>query len=102
MANRVKADRAKIFLPFAGLKGFKEALREKEKITVAKKILSQPALFLLWPAISTILVQTSVDENCFADNPSITVQNLSSLISRNKRHQSDNFHSVLLYLQSRY
>ncbi|MCI5938496.1 MAG: YolD-like family protein [Bacilli bacterium] len=41
MANRVKADRAKIFLPFDGLKGFKEALREKEKIKVAKKILSQ-------------------------------------------------------------
>lgn len=41
MANRVKADRAKIFLPFDGLKGFKEALREKEKIVVPKKILSQ-------------------------------------------------------------
>lgn len=41
MANRVKADRAKIFLPFDGLKGFKEALKEKEKIIVPKKILSQ-------------------------------------------------------------
>ena len=41
MANRVKAERAKLFLPFDGLKGFKEALLEKERIKVDKKLLSQ-------------------------------------------------------------
>ena len=40
MKNNTKLDRAKIFLPFDALKGFKEALREKEKILVDKKILS--------------------------------------------------------------
>ena len=35
------ADRAKIFAPFDALKGFKEALREKEKIVVSKRIISQ-------------------------------------------------------------
>lgn len=35
-----KLDRAKIFLPFDALKGFKEELRKKEKILVEKKILS--------------------------------------------------------------
>ena len=34
------ADRAKIFLPFAALKGFEEALREQEKIIVEKKKIS--------------------------------------------------------------
>jgi mannose-6-phosphate isomerase class I len=33
-------DRAKIFLPFDALKGFREALREQEKVKVKKKDLS--------------------------------------------------------------
>lgn len=40
MKNNTKLERAKIFLPFDALKGFQEALREKEKILVEKKILS--------------------------------------------------------------
>lgn len=35
-----KLERAKIFLPFDALKGFQEALREKEKVLVSKRILS--------------------------------------------------------------
>lgn len=34
-------NRAKIFFPFAALKGFDEALREKEKIIENKKLLSE-------------------------------------------------------------
>ena len=34
------SDRAKIFLPFDTLKGFRDALKEKEKIKVDKKLLS--------------------------------------------------------------
>jgi len=40
MKSNKKLDRAKIFLPFDALKGLQEALREKEKILVDKKILS--------------------------------------------------------------
>lgn len=40
MKNNTKLERAKIFLPFDALKGLQEALREKEKILVDKKILS--------------------------------------------------------------
>ncbi len=36
-----RADRAKQFLPFDGLKGFREALLEKERIIVPKRILSE-------------------------------------------------------------
>jgi len=39
--NNEKADRAKIFLPFDALKGFREALRKKEKIIVQKIELSE-------------------------------------------------------------
>ena len=35
------ADRAKQFMPFSALKGFEEALREKEKIVVEKICLSE-------------------------------------------------------------
>lgn len=46
MANRPRkrmpiSERAKIFAPFAALKGLNEALKEKEKIRVAKKELSE-------------------------------------------------------------
>ncbi len=33
-------DRAKLFLPFDALKGFREALKKQEKIKVEKKVLS--------------------------------------------------------------
>lgn len=36
-----REDRAKQFMPFAALKGYEEALREKEKIIVEKIILSE-------------------------------------------------------------
>ena len=39
--NNEYQDRAKIFLSFAALKGFEEALREKEKVTVKKKTISE-------------------------------------------------------------
>jgi hypothetical protein len=39
--NDYYAERAKIFMPFDALKGFKEALKEKEKIIVEKIELSE-------------------------------------------------------------
>lgn len=39
--NDKYADRAKIFMPFDALKGYKEALREKEKVVVEKIELSE-------------------------------------------------------------
>lgn len=44
MANRPKmsrAERAKQFMPFAALKGYPEALREKEKIVVPRAEVSE-------------------------------------------------------------
>lgn len=39
-----RADRASQFMPFAALKGFEEALREKEHIEVEKILLTDEAL----------------------------------------------------------
>ena len=41
MVKNDYASRAKIFMPFDALKGFKEALKEKEKVIVPKVILSE-------------------------------------------------------------
>lgn len=41
MANQTKADRAKFFMPFDAVKGFREALAEKERIVVPKIELSE-------------------------------------------------------------
>lgn len=41
MANHEKADRAKQFAPFDALKGFREALKEKERIIVPRIELSE-------------------------------------------------------------
>ena len=39
MQNRKQADRAKIFIPFESLKGFKDYLKEKERVVVERKLL---------------------------------------------------------------
>lgn len=45
--SRTMAERAQIFSSFDALKGFKELLREKEKIVVPKRILSEDDYELL-------------------------------------------------------
>lgn len=45
--ERTMAERAQIFSSFDALKGFKELLREKEKIVVPKRILSEDDYELL-------------------------------------------------------
>lgn len=44
MQEKNRAERAKIFMPFAALKGFENALREKEKVIVSKRELSEEEL----------------------------------------------------------
>lgn len=56
--NKLRADRAKQFIPFDALKGLKEALREKEKIICKKKILSEDQI----EYISTILSQVKIGD----------------------------------------
>ncbi|WP_026518613.1 hypothetical protein [Butyrivibrio sp. MC2021] len=51
-----RADRASQFMPFAALKGFEEALLEKERIEVEKVLLSEEALDFLDYQLSLLKV----------------------------------------------
>lgn len=51
-----RADRASQFQPFSALKGFEEALRERERIEVEKVILSEDALNYLDYQLSLLKV----------------------------------------------
>ena len=51
-----RADRASQFMPFAALKGFEEALREKERIEVEKILLTDEALEYLDYQLSLLRV----------------------------------------------
>ena len=44
MRTKSKLNRAKLFLSYDALKGFKERIREKERIIVSKPILSEDQL----------------------------------------------------------
>lgn len=39
-----RSDRAKQFMPFDALKGFREALKERERVVVPKRVLSEEQL----------------------------------------------------------
>lgn len=47
MQTRSKLNRAKLFLSYDALKGFKERIHEKERIVVNKPILSEDQLYEL-------------------------------------------------------
>lgn len=47
MPNKAKADRAKLFAPYAALKGYETYLKQKEKIIVPRKLLMSDACELL-------------------------------------------------------
>ena len=54
MLGKNKAERAKIFMPFAALKGFEEALREKEKVVVKKRDLNEEEILMLNQKMATL------------------------------------------------
>ena len=68
MGIRFKADRAKQIIPFDALKGFKEALKEKEKIKVEKKELSEEEIKENSRILSIIKKRDMVKVNYFCQN----------------------------------
>ena len=55
-----QAMRAKQFAPFAALKGFEEALKEKEKVCIEKREISEERAYELNEALKTVSVGESV------------------------------------------
>ena len=78
--NKEYQDRAKIFLSFAALKGFEEALREKEKIVVKKKTLSEDMKQVISYRLSKITKGDMVSVVYYQEGEYLKVQGLVAKI----------------------
>ncbi len=88
MANRGRmspADRAKQFLPFDALKGFREALAEKERMIVPKKELSEEKLAELNRKLSGLTLRQVVTVEYFSNDAYVQVTGMITGINRNSR-----------------
>ena len=77
-----RADRAKQFMPFDALKGFQEALREKERVRVSKRILSEEEREELNRELSRIGKMDMVEAEYFQDGEYVSVKGMVSGINR--------------------
>lgn len=73
-------DRAKIFLSFAALKGFEEALREKEKVVVEKKEMSEEKKMMISYRLGMIKKNDMVSVVYYDKGEYLKVQGLVSKI----------------------
>ncbi|WP_026664346.1 YolD-like family protein [Butyrivibrio sp. FC2001] len=81
-----RADRASQFMPFAALKGFESALREKERIEVEKIILSEEALDFLDYQLSLLKVGDMVTITYYDYDAYIKKTGLISNIKKDARY----------------
>ena len=77
-----RADRAKQFMPFDALKGFQEALREKEKICVPRRSLSEEERVRLDRKLAGIRKTDMVETEYFQDGEYVRVKGMVSGINR--------------------
>jgi hypothetical protein len=86
MQNDDRLDRAKQFMPFDALKGFREALLEKEKIMDSKVLLSEEQFNYLNDVILSIDIGSTILVTFYSNNKYIdkifTIKKLS--IDKNK------------------
>lgn len=89
MANRHmkmnRVDRAKQFMPFDALKGFREALAAKERIIVPKRDLSEEQKEELDRKLQQIVLNDIITVEYFADGEYIQVKGMVSRIDENSR-----------------
>ena len=81
-----RTDRASQFMPFAALKGFEAALREKERIEVEKVILSEEALDFLDYQLSLLKVGDMVTITYYDFGAYIQKTGLISKIRKDARY----------------
>ncbi len=80
------ADRASQFMPFAALKGFEEALKEKERIEVEKVLLSEESLEYLDYQLSLLKVGDLVTVIYFEKGAYISRTGLVSRLKKDARY----------------
>ena len=76
----MKADRAKQFIPFDALKGLKEALKEKEKIYVEKKELSEEEIVNITNVLKEVKKRDFVKVTYFCNDEYLALEGMVSLI----------------------
>ena len=77
-----RSDRAKQFMPFDALKGFQEALREKERIRVPKRSLSEEERAELDRELARIGKMDMVEAEYFQDGEYVCVRGMVAAVSR--------------------
>ncbi len=77
-----RSDRAKQFMPFDALKGFQEALREKERICVPKRSLSEEERAKLDRELARIGKMDMVEAEYFQDGEYVCVRGMVAAVSR--------------------
>ena len=88
MANRPKMDRqdrAKQFMPFAALKGYEEALREKEEIVVPKIELSEEMKEELDRKMQQVMRNDMVQVTYFKEDEYLQITGMVARIDKDAR-----------------
>lgn len=79
------AERAKQFMPFDALKGFREALREKERVTVKRAELSEESAEILDRKLRMIQVQDMISVVFYQEEEYVKVTGMVSRIDLTSR-----------------
>ncbi len=80
-----RADRAKQFMPFDGLKGFRDALSEKERIIVPQRDLSEEEKEVLDQKLSLIQKKDMITVEYFQNGEYVQVTGMVSRIDETSR-----------------
>ena len=80
-----RADRAKQFMPFDGLKGFRDALSEKERIIVPQRDLSEEEKEVLDQKLSLIQKKDMMNVEYFQNGEYVQVTGMVSRIDETSR-----------------
>lgn len=80
-----RQERAKQFMPFAALKGYEKALREKERIVVPKKELSEDSGEEIDRRLHQIRKRDVITVVCFQEGDYVKISGMVSAIDRQAR-----------------
>ena len=81
-----KSDRARQFMPFDALKGYKEAIKEKQKIIVEKKELSEDDAIILSRKLNEIKKGDMIKVIYYLDSQYICIEGMLSKINIDERY----------------
>ena len=82
MVNNKKADRARQFLPFDALKGYKEAIKEKQIKIVNKKDLSEDDAKMLDYKLNQVQVGMMIKVIYYLENNYVSLEGMVSKIDK--------------------